>query len=244
MQPRLQPTLWIGAAYVALLAATPHLEPIFARAFPDVPRPLYSRASFLQLALAHLELVASGTLAAAVIGIGVAVFVTRQRGRPFLALAGALAAIGQTFPPVAVLALAVPLLGYGEVPTIAALGLYAILPILESTVAGLHAVPAATRDAARGLGFSAGRMLLAVEMPLAAPFILTGLRTAVIVNIGTATIGSSVGALSLGSPIIEGLSASNPAYVVEGAVAAAGLAIVCDLLLETLQDWLAFAQKT
>ncbi len=229
---------WFAVAYVALLAAAPHSRGLLSRAFPEVKHPLYDRASFLQLAFAHVQLVLFGTCIAALVGVGVAIFVTRPPGRQFLGLAGSLAATGQTFPPVAVLALAVPLVGYGEVPTVVALMLYAILPILESTVAGLHAVPRDVKDAARGLGFAPWRLLWAVELPLAAPYLMSGLRTATIVNIGTAAIGASVGALSLGSPIVEGLSASNPAYVLEGAMAAAALAIVADLLLEEVQDWL------
>ena len=104
------------------------------------------------------------------------------------------------------LALAVPWLGYGAAPTLAALVLYFVLPILETSMAGLQNVSGSVRDAARGMGFSAVGMLFAVELPLALPFILAGLRTAVIINIGTATIGSTVGALSLGTPIVEGLS--------------------------------------
>jgi osmoprotectant transport system permease protein len=82
------------------------------------------------------------------------------------------------------------------------------------------------KEAARGMGFSKFEILRQIEMPLAFPFILAGLQTAVIINIGTATIGSSIGALSLGSPILEGLSANNPAYVMEGAMIVALLAIV------------------
>ncbi|MBV9567110.1 MAG: ABC transporter permease subunit, partial [Hyphomicrobiales bacterium] len=88
-----------------------------------------------------------------------------------------------------------------------------------------------------GLGFSRFRLLADVELPLALPIILTGIRIAVIINIGTATIGSTIGALTLGSPIIEGLSASNPAYVLEGAVVVALLAIFIDRLFEDGVHW-------
>ena len=95
-------------------------------------------------------------------------------------------------------------------------------------MSGLASVPAEARQAARGLGFPAWKTLKAVELPLAAPLLVAGLRNATVINIGTATIGSSVGALSLGSPILEGLSASNPAYVVEGAFCVALLAMAAD----------------
>jgi len=223
-----EPFAWLASLLIALLAAMPYSGPLFGALYPDVPHPLYARASFFELTLAHCQLVAISSLIAAAIGIGLAIFVTRGAGREFGPIVSALAAAGQTFPPVAVLALAVPLLGYGAAPALAALGLYAILPILEATLSGLHNAPAAARDAAAGIGFSPSGLLWRIELPLATPFILAGLRNAVIINIGTATIGSSVGALSLGSPILEGLSASNPAYVIEGALIVALLAVTVD----------------
>lgn len=222
------PSFWLTFALLGTIVAMPYCGPIFRALFPGNPHPVYTRASFAELTLAHLELVAVSSLAAAVVGIGVGVFVTRESGRDFAPLASALAAIGQTFPPVAVLALAVPMLGYGAAPTILALTLYAILPILEGTVTGLRAVSDAVMDAASGMGFSARDQLFEIELPLARPFILSGLRTAVIINIGTAAIGSSIGALSLGSPILEGLSASNQAYVLQGGIIVALLALVVD----------------
>jgi len=223
------------AAFFALVLALPHSEPLFHWLFPDLLRPVYTRASFLDLTLAHVSLVLFATSAAALIGISAGIYVTRDAGRAFLPMAGMLAAVGQTFPPVAVLALSIPLLGYGSAPTLLALVIYSTLPILEATIAGLFAVPKPTRDAAIGLGYSPFTLLRDVDLPLAAPFIFTGLRNATIINIGTATIGSSVGALSLGSPILEGLSASNPAYVIQGAIVVSGLAIVTDRFFETLE---------
>jgi osmoprotectant transport system permease protein len=230
------PALWTACALLALLVWLPFSRPVFRSLFPQNPHPLYARASFTDLVLAHCTLVVFSSLLAAFVGIGVAIAVTREKGRDFLGLANSLAAIGQTFPPVAVLALSVPFLGYGAAPTLVALVLYAILPILESTITGLEAVPAAARDAAIGMGFSPWQRLAGIEMPLALPFIASGLRTSVVINIGTATIGASVGALSLGSPIIEGLSAANTAYVIQGAAVVALLAILTDQLLGSLAE--------
>ncbi|MGQ0444227.1 MAG: ABC transporter permease [Beijerinckiaceae bacterium] len=215
----------------------PAAGPLMRALFPGIPRPVYTRASFFELTAAHVELVALSSLAAATIGIGIGIFVTRESGREFAAMAGAIAAIGQTFPPVAVLALTIPVLGYGAAPAVAALCLYAIFPIFEATVTGLRAAPAAVRDAAIGMGFAPRDVLWRIELPLAYPFILAGLRNAVIINIGTAAIGSAAGALSLGSPIIEGLSASNPAYVLEGAAIVALLAIAVDRCFAWLEDF-------
>jgi osmoprotectant transport system permease protein len=228
-------TLALVVVFVALVVFMPATAPFFHWLFPENPRPVFLRASFVELTLAHARIVALAAGAAATFAIGIAVFVTRPAGREFLPIVGALAAVGQTFPPAAVLALAVPALGYGEAPTLLALFLYSILPVLEGTIAGLHAVPADVREAADGVGFSPAAKLLRIELPLAAPYIVAGVRTSAIIAIGTATIGSTIGALSLGSPIVEGLAAENTAYVIEGAIVVALFAILVDRGFEMLE---------
>ena len=166
------PGLGIASILVTLIVWMPMSGSFFHWLFPKNPHPVYTRASFVELTAAHCVLVGLSSLVAAVVGIGVAIFVTRETGRDFLNLANSLAAIGQTFPPVAVLALSVPLLGYGAAPTLVALVLYAILPVLENTITGIGTVPAAVRDAAIGMGFSPWRVLTRVELPLALPFIV------------------------------------------------------------------------
>ncbi len=230
-----QPALWLTLFLIAVIGAMGCSAPLFRALFADNPHPVYTRATFFELTLAHCQLVALSSFVAAVIGIGLAIFVTRDAGREFSGVVSAIAAVGQTFPPVAVLALAVPLLGYGAAPALAALTLYAVLPILDGALTGLHAVPAAVRDAASGMGFAPAGLLWRIDLPLALPFILAGLRNAVIINIGTATISSSVGALSLGSPILEGLAASNAAYVLQGALIVALLAVVADRIFSALE---------
>ena len=108
---------------------------------------------------------------------------------------------------------------------------YGLLPIFESTLAGLSGIPGATLEAARAMGMSARQRLFSVELPLALPVILNGLRLAVVINLGTATIGSTVAAKSLGDVIIAGLQTSNTAFVLQGGLVVALLAIaVYDLL--------------
>jgi len=227
--------LWLTLFYILLLIEIPHLAPLFSWLFPDDQRPMYTRASFLDLAFAHVCLVAVSTAFSAAIGLGAGIFVTRESGREFLPLVSTLAAMGQVFPPIAVLALAIPSLGFGAAPTLVALILYAILPILAATITGIDSVSPQVKEAAHGMGFSGIAILRKIELPLALPFILAGLQNAITINIGTATIGSSIGALSLGSPILEGLSANNPAYVVEGAILVALLAIVTNGWFEVLE---------
>ena len=127
-----------------------------------------------------------------------------------------------------------PALGFGPCPTIVALFIYGLLPILENTIAGLEGVPEALRDAGRGMGLSSWQMLRDLELPLAAPVILAGIRVSVTIGIGTATIGSTVGALTLGTPIFDGLAGNKLPYVLQGAVLVALFAIVTDLIFARL----------
>ena len=217
------------AVYGALLVALPYSTPLFAALFPQLDRPLYAQQSFASLVAAHLFLVAGASVIATLIGVGAGVFVTRPQGRAFRQMVETLTAMGQTFPPVAVLALTVPAIGFGFWPALVALTLYGVLPICENTISGLESVPDAAKEAANGLGMTQGQRLRKVELPLAAPVVIAGIRTSVTINIGTAAIASTVGAISLGSPIILGLNGSNTAYILQGAVLIAGLAIVVDL---------------
>ena len=221
-------------AFILLVFFMPAAKPLFAALFPELERPLYTQDSFLALALSHLALVAASSALAAMLGVAGAIFVTRSAGVEFRGLVETLVAMGQSFPPVAVLAIAVPAIGFGAEPALIALTLYGILPVLENTLAGLGAVPRTVRDAARGIGMGEGGILLGVELPLAAPVIIAGIRTSTIINVGTAAIASTVGARTLGSPIIIGLDAANIAYVVQGAILLGLLAVVLDLAFDRL----------
>jgi osmoprotectant transport system permease protein len=232
------PTLWVAVLFIALLFGMPQLAPVFEWSFPGVTPPVFARGSFFALWLSHAGMVLAASGAAAISGIALAIFVTRPAGRDFRALVSTLAAVGQTFPPAAVLALAVPAIGFGPRPTIVALFLYGLLPIIENAVAGLEAVPNATREAARGMGLSAWQLLRDVDLPLAAPVILAGVRVSVTIAIGTATIGSTVGALTLGTPIFDGLAGNKLPFVIQGAVLVALFAILTDLLFARLERWL------
>ncbi len=230
---------WVLGLLLLLVFGISWLKPLFAWMFPQLQRPVYEQDSFLSLMLAHLKIVGLSSAVAVVVGIAAGVFATRASGREFRPLIETLVSVGQTFPPVAVLAVAVPLIGFGEAPALIALALYGLLPVLQSTLAGLESVPAPAREAAEGMGMSPWQRLLSVELPLAAPVILAGVRTSVIINIGTAAIASTVGAKTLGLPIIVGLSGFNTAYVIQGAVLVGLLAVAVDLAFERLQHRLA-----
>ena len=236
-QPWRHPLPWAVAGLVALAAGLPFAKPLFAAIFPALDRPMYEQDSFLALLGAHVALVAVSSAAALLLGGAAGLFVTRPAGAAFRPLVEQLVAIAQTVPPVAVLAIAAPLIGFGDAPALIALALYGLLPVLRGTVAGIESVQPAALDAATGLGLSAGQRLWQVELPLALPVLLAGVRTSVVINIGTAAIASTVGARTLGSPIIIGLSGFNTAYVLQGALLVGALALVVDLGFASLGRW-------
>ncbi|QPB20078.1 ABC transporter permease [Rhizobium sp. 007] len=188
--------------------------------------PVYTQNSLPSLAFGHLQLVAVSIVGSAILAVLAGVFVTRKSGEDFLPLSRAIANAGQTFPPVAVLALAVPATGFGAAPTLIALFLYGLLPIFENTVSGLRQVSPSVLDAADGMGMDATQRLLRVELPLALPLILEGLKVATVINIGTATIGSTVAAKGLGEVIIAGLISDNTAFILQGGLIVGLMAVL------------------
>lgn len=230
------PLIWASLGTAVLVLGLPLLRPLFAAAFPELERPVYAGDPFWVLLLAHLGLVAASSVAAIVLGVGAGIFVTRPAGAAFRGLVETLATMGQTFPPVAVLAITVPMLGFGTRPALVALALYALLPILENTVTGLGQVPQAVREAALSSGMTPFQILRNAELPMTAPIILAGIRTSVAINVGTAALASTVGAKSLGLPIIVGLNSDNIAYVLQGAILVGALAITLDLALARLVE--------
>ena len=232
------PILWVGLFFAALMLHMDALQPLLMRVFPGIEPVIYNRDSFVALFLSQLGIVTAASLAASLIGVALAIFVTRPAGRDFRAMVNALATVGQTFPPAAVLAIAVPIVGFGARPTIIALFLYGLLPIIENAIAGLESVQRAVHEAAEGMGLSAWQRVRNVDLPLAAPVIFAGIRVSVTIAIGTATIGSTVGALTLGTPIFDGLVANKLPFVLEGAVLVGLFAILTDLLFAGLERWL------
>ena len=226
--------LWALLLLAVLVLGLPHSEPLFASLFPQLERPVYRQEPFAQLLWQHLLLVGVSGVASVLVGTLAGVWVTRPRGQAFRPVVETLMSMGQTLPPVAVLALAVPAVGFGELPALMALALYGLLPVVQGTITGLQAVPAPVMQAANGMGMSAWQRLRQIEGPLALPVWLSGVRTSVIINIGTAAIASTVGAQTLGSPIIVGLSGFNTAYVLQGAVVVGMLAVVVDMGFERL----------
>ena len=222
---RAAPLLLAGAT-ATFLAAPDAFTPLLRPFAPPGGPVIYDRASLAGLAGSHLLLVAAALVPSTLLAIGMAIWVTRPGQQRVLPLARAVVNFGQTLPPVAVLALCVPVFGFGTIPTLVALFLYGLLPIFESSLAGLAAVPEAVRTAAAGIGMTPLARLLRVELPLAAPMILEGVRLSAVIALSTAAIGSTVAARTLGEVIIAGINVMNLAFVLQGGLLTAALALL------------------
>lgn len=236
---KLSAPMLVRLGALALLAAfitqPQWFEPVFRPLTENNAPAIYNRGSLLSLTLSHLHTVAIATVAAAALALALAILVTRPFGAEFLPLSRMLVNIGQTFPPVAVLALAVPAVGFGETPTLIALFLYALLPIFENALTGLTTLPAPVVEAAKGVGMTGWQRLIRVELPLALPVILAGIRISVVISLATATIGSTVAAKTLGEVIIAGLLSNNIAFVLQGGLVVAMLAMLIYDMLGVLE---------
>ncbi|MCL7999950.1 ABC transporter permease [Brucella sp. 21LCYQ03] len=197
---------------------------------------IYTQNSLLALTISHLTLVGLATLSATIIAVTLGVLATRPSGREFLPLSRSIANIGQTFPPVAVLAIAVPIFGFGSVPAFIALLLYGLLPIFENTLTGLSTLEPSVVDAGRGMGMTNQQLLFKVELPLALPVIISGIRLTAIISLSTATIGSTVAASTLGEVIVAGLVSGNTAFVLQGGFIVAGLAILINAIFVHIEQ--------
>jgi osmoprotectant transport system permease protein len=181
----------------------------------------------------HLKLTLSALLLACLIAIPAALSLARYSGiaRSLLYVTGLI----QTVPALALLALLVPLVGLGQVPAIIALFLYSLLPIVRNTLTGIFNVDPLLKEVATGMGLTPRQQLWQVELPLAAPTILAGIKTAAIISIGTATLAAFVGAGGLGEPISTGLTLNDHHLILMGAIPAALLAIIVELLFEAIE---------
>jgi osmoprotectant transport system permease protein len=177
----------------------------------------------------HIGLVAVSTAVALIAGLPLGVLVARRPAlrKPILGLAN----IVQTVPSLALFGLLIPVLGIGAWTAITALVLYALLPIVRNTYAGITSVDPAIREAGRGMGMTDGELLRLVELPLAAGVILAGVRVAVVVSVGVATIAAAIGAGGLGVYIFRGVATVDDTLILAGALPAALLALLADGLI-------------
>ncbi len=190
--------------------------------------------------LEHIQLVAAAMAIALIIGLPVGVALVRRRALRRWVFGAA--NIVQTIPSLALFGFLIPVPwigGIGANTAVLALALYALLPVLRNTCTGIEGVDAAVLEAARGMGMTPHQVLWQVELPLAAPVLLAGIRVATVISIGVATIAAAIGAGGLGVFIFRGVAMVNDQVILAGAIPAALLAVLADLALGAAQRRLA-----
>lgn len=210
------PLIWLTLLLTAVyrfewIAET--LSPLF-----DIKTALRARAPLSFYVWQHVELVSVSTLFSMLFGLALGIL---TRLSPFTEFKEPLlqgATFLQTLPSVVILALSVPLLGYGQAPVVIALVFYGLLPILRNIIQGLDAVPEEVRISAAGMGMTSWQRLVSVEWPLALPAVFAGIKTSVIINVSAATIGAAMGAGGLGILIVNGIRTMDVLLIIKGAL--------------------------
>ncbi len=200
---------------------------------PDVDTVLYPTKPLSTLMAEQIYLVAVASVISLLVGSALGALALSRIGRPFRDIIVSIGSLAQTVPSVAIMALAVPALGYGAEPVVLALILYSILPIMLNVIAGIEGVPPDAYDASIGMGMSPVQRFFSVQLPLAMPVIVGGVKNMLVINVSAATMGAVVAAGGLGMPILAGFHDYNNAYILEGALPAITLALLLDRLLTT-----------
>lgn len=184
----------------------------------------------------HLELVGVSTVAVILIAVPLGILLTRPFARGFTAPVVGVANIGQAVPSIGVIVLLGLTLGIGFRYAVYALVLYAFLPVLRNTMIGLQRVEPAIIESGRGMGMTRRMVLTRIELPLAVPVILAGIRTALVINVGTATLAVFTGAGGLGAPILSGITLNRTVVLLTGSILVAVLALALDYLAGLAED--------
>lgn len=225
--------IWFTIAILCAFAAG-----VFADREGFLQFTLHNPGTILRLLWQHVQLVFISSIIAIAIGVPIGTVLTRSFMRRYREAILNLLGICQTVPSLAVIAIAMTYLGIGEKTAIFALIVYSLLPIVRNTVAGLAGIDPVVLDAGRGMGMTPMQVLFRVEFPSAIYIILTGIRTAVVINVGTAALAFLVGGGGLGDLIFTGIALVNPGYMLAGAVPTALLAIVLNSLLGAMERWI------
>ncbi|WP_342388177.1 ABC transporter permease/substrate-binding protein [Salinicoccus bachuensis] len=192
------------------------------------------KGELLTTLIEHIQISFIALLIAVIIGVPLGIILTKTKKLSEVVIN--VAAVLQTIPSLALLGLMIPLFGIGKVPAIIALVIYALLPILRNTFTGIDEVDDSLVEAAKGIGMKPMRRLTKVELPIAMPVIMAGIRTAMVLIIGTATLAALIGAGGLGDLILLGIDRNNTSLIILGAIPAALLAIFFDIALRVIQD--------
>lgn len=201
-----------------------------------------SRTPLSQLFTEHMEMVVISSALAISSGIFLGIFLTTKVGAPFKDSLLKLVSLGQTFPSAALLALVVPVVGYGLKGALIALYLYALMPIVYNVVVGIEEVPESVVEAAKGMGMSEVEIYRKVKIPLAMNAILGGIRTSTVINISAATLAAAAGAGGLGVLVVNGVRTFDMILILMGSIPVTLLAVIVELSLEELQKRTIYTQ--
>ncbi|HSK48109.1 MAG TPA: ABC transporter permease [Coriobacteriia bacterium] len=223
--------LALASALALWVAYEPGVRAVLRTVFPTADTLLYDRTPMWRFLGEHLGLVAAGGAISVGLGVTAGLVLVSPIGRPFRGVVMKLAGFGQAVPSVALMAMAVPAVGYGSTPVLIALVVFSVLPVMVNVIVGIEGVPAEVIEAGRGIGMSRVERLWQLEVPLALPVIMAGVRTMLVILVSAATLGAVVGAGGLGVPIMSGIGSFNNAVVAHGAVPAILLALIIDRTL-------------
>lgn len=231
---KLRAPLIYGLLFVLWVVVFDMLLVMLAPWLPERTR-IITRTPLYVLAYQHVILAGVSTLLALMTAMLAAICIRWIDQDELKSIGLSIGALGETVPSVAVIALAVPIMGYGNLPCILALYLYGLLPILRNTLIGMDAVSQSVKEAAVGMGLSTWQRIWHVELPLSKNVWLAGIRTALVINISAATIGATVGAGGFGVPIIAGIRVHDPIMVIQGSIPVMLLALMADGFLRKFE---------
>jgi len=192
----------------------------------------------IALMIEHLQLVGLAVSAAIIIALPSGILLSRDIMKDYTGKIISVFNVAQGLPSLAIIALFLPLLGIGFIPAVTALTIYALLPIVRNTIAGINNVEDEIIEAARGMGMNSFQVLYKVELPLALPIIIAGIQTASVVTVGTAVISNLIGAGGLGQLIFTGLVRFDTRKILLGSILSAIIAIIIDRLFDLLEKML------
>jgi osmoprotectant transport system permease protein len=206
---------------------------------------VHSRQADIGVALRdHIVISLTSVLLGALVAIPVGIALAGNRREWLNSIVFAIANVLQTVPSLALLAILIPLLGIGRTPAIFALFLYSLMPIMRNTYAGFQTVDPNVLEAARGMGYGPGQRLLLIQLPLAFPYIMSGIRVTTVYIISWATLATLIGAGGLGQLIFSGLGVNKKELIFTGAILAVVLALAADYVLGLAEKWVTSKTRT
>lgn len=198
----------------------------------------FTWGEIMNATVSHLEMVFIAELIAIAIGVPLGILVTRPGFKRLTTPVIGGANVGQSIPSLAIIAIMAPILGFGLQSAVVALVIYGLLPVVRNSYAGINNIDQSIVEAARGMGMTRGQIARKIELPLALPIIMTGIRISTVITVGTAELAVLVGGKGLGVITINGVLTLQPLTILQGAAPTAALAITLGFILERIESWM------